>query len=268
MMTRTWQRHFAPGGRTGVQVASAPDSIKEDLATLEALEHEYDAHLRFGDAVCSITRDGVRFGRTFIPIDGIRRFRMGLVVTGIGTATEITFTMVVGGILGNEIKIDRTTRTDLDAQQQRFWKLVDAARAYVLPKIAVDIRQMLDRDQHVQIGNVVLKKAGVEFAIRGWFRSRPSICPWSRLTAKIENGELVLADPWNENARANLVLREVDNAAVLHFWYRAHEREEHHATNVGRRIHTSGFCQFLIISMILAAKSAGDPGNIRRNVDR
>jgi tetratricopeptide (TPR) repeat protein len=193
--------------------------IKEDLATLEGrieAERKDEAHLRVGGLDCSISREGVRLGPKFISTADARALRWGMVATDDGRTRSIAFKMVIKGLSGTEIKIEWTASKDLEAQREFFGKLINAALAYLMPRIFEIIREELDNHRRVYIGNVVLTKAGVEFTVQGWFSSKTVFCPWARLTSKIENGELVVCDPENRKATVSLPLHEVDNTFVLH----------------------------------------------------
>jgi hypothetical protein len=193
--------------------------VKDDLATLDeriAAERKDEAHLRIGGSECSISREGVRLGPKFIPTGDARALRWGMIATHTGGARSLAFKMAIRDLHGAEINIEWTAAKDLDAQREFFGKLINAALTYLMPQVFGAIRKNLDDHQRVRIGSVVLTKEGVEFTVQGWFTSKTVFCPWARLKATIENGELVVSDPENRKAAARLALHEVDNAFVLH----------------------------------------------------
>ena len=198
---------------------SLQQRLKDDAKALDeriAAARKDEAHLRFGDAACSITREGVRFGQKFISADDASALRWGTVVTQSGAVRSFAFKMAVGGPRGSEVKIEWTATKDLDAQRDHFGKLINAALTYLMPRIFASIKERLDNNQRLKIGDLVLTKSGVEFAVQGWFTSKTVVCPWSRLVSSLENGEVQISDSQNRKATARLAMHEVDNAFVVH----------------------------------------------------
>jgi hypothetical protein len=193
--------------------------VKDDLAILDKrieAERKDETHLVIGGLDCSISREGVRLGQKFIPTGNTRALRWGTIVTRSGGASSLGFRMAIGDLHGTEIKIEWTATKDLDAQRELFAKLANATLTYLVPRVFAIIRESLDNQQRVRIGNVVLTKEGVEFIVQGWFKSQTICCPWGRLRSTIKDGDVVIFDSKNDNAAANLALHEVDNAFVLH----------------------------------------------------
>lgn len=192
--------------------------ISEDLATLNDRireERQDEAHLRFGNRACAITKEGVRFGDSFIPVGDVLSLRGGMIATSHNPLT-IKFTIVVGSTKGGEITIEWSASKEHDVQREFFSKLMNAVHTYLLPQVISEIRKDLDDDQRVQIGPIRLTKSGVELESKGWFSSKSVHCPWTRLQTSISNGAVDVVDPADPKTKVSLPLYTVDNAIALH----------------------------------------------------
>jgi len=194
--------------------AKIADDIKAlDERILEASKNE--AHLEFDKKTYSITRQGVRFGDTLFSPENILTACWGVVITNTSTR-QYEFSMSFKSSDGARSNIRWTATRNLEEQRRLFDGLVNAALTFVAPKLIVRIQQALKAGQIFRIGNVTITGGGILFEVAGWFRSKSVLSPWSRCKSVIANGDLILSDPEDVNARAALSLHDTDNAVVLY----------------------------------------------------
>lgn len=193
--------------------------LDEDATTLnerisEERKDEYTLTLSGQDY--SIKRDGVRFGNVSIPTKEIETIRWGISITRANGVATYAFSMAVGGRGSTVARLNWSASKNIETQEGLFNKVVEAAFSYVMPTVMEKLNMELNRGSRIQIGPASVSKSGITFTIEGWFSSKQELCPWHRLFAKLENGDLVVTDSSNSKAKLSMPLKETDNAFVLY----------------------------------------------------
>jgi len=193
--------------------------LDEDMATLNeriAEERKDEYTLTLSGQDYSIKRDGVRFGNVSIPTNEIETIRWGISITRTNGVATYAFSMAIGGRGSTVGRLNWSASKNIETQEGLFNKVVDAAFSYVMPTVMEKMTKELDRGSRIQIGSASVSKSGITFTIEGWFSSKQELCPWHRLHAKLDNGDLVITDSSNSKAKVSMALKETDNAFVLY----------------------------------------------------
>lgn len=197
---------------------SLQGQFAKDLVAVEeriAEMRKNEAHLLINKTNCDITREGLRFGETFISADDIQTARWGTVVTT-RPAQRYEFTMTIGGLHGLRINVGWIATQNYHQQCEYFDQMINAAFSFLMPRLINTMRQALKRGQRFRIGKVTISQEGVWFAVKRWFTTKTVLCPWSRCKSDIAAGDVILSDTANPAATATLPLHETDNALALH----------------------------------------------------
>jgi tetratricopeptide (TPR) repeat protein len=202
-----------------VRSPSLRSRLDEDMATLnERIAHERkdEASLTIASQPYSIKREGVKFGSVFIPTSEIETIRWGVYITRTNGIATHEFSMTIGGPSSKIARLTWTASSKVESQQELFNKFVDAAFAYVIPTVLEKFTAELNRGSKLQIGGTPVSKAGITFTIKGWFSEKQDLCPWSRVTASLSNGDLILSDSTNSKATITMPLKDTDNAFIVY----------------------------------------------------
>jgi len=194
--------------------------LAEDFRQIEKLiaqERQHEAKLTLGTDKLEVTKDAVRQGSTFIDADNVTAIRWGVVITGTQYRQVYQFLMVCRDSAGHETKFSWQSSGNLEEQQKHFSALVNAALNYVVPKIYEKIQARIDAGREVKIGPCSLAKNGLMFEKSGWFSSKQMTIPWSRVETRMSNGVLSVYDRGNPKTRADMEIRETENAVILQF---------------------------------------------------
>jgi hypothetical protein len=184
--------------------------LNEKLA--EAKKDE--AHLNFKDKALAITKAGVSFGhQKMVPYE-IVAVRWGLVYTSNSPPT-VRFNIVFTDRSGAVIDVNWSS-TQIDEQKKLWGTLVDALFAYLIDDIKGNFMSSLRGPNGVTVGGLKVNEQGVEFVVDGWFSNKKTICPWNRLRSEISNGNVIVSDPLERKARAEIPLSSTDNGFFLH----------------------------------------------------
>ena len=201
------------------RIPSLLHRFQEDTAALkERIQdaHKDEAFITIKDAPYNITRSGVRFGDVSIDAQDVEAIRWGALITNEHGRKKYSFKMVVTGARSKTAVIEWYSINNIEEQERLFNDLVNAAFSYIIPNITDKVKNDLERGKVIRIGGVPLSGDGVTFTIDGWFSFKPKLCPWGRLRADLENGELILTDPANKKARVSMSLRDTDNAFIIY----------------------------------------------------
>jgi tetratricopeptide (TPR) repeat protein len=193
--------------------------LDEDMTTLNeriAEERKDEYTLTLSGQDYSIKRDGVRFGNVSIPTKEIETIRWGISITRANGLATYAFSMAIGGRGSSVGRLNWSASKNIESQEGLFNKVVDAAFSYVIPTVVEKLNKELDRGSRIQIGSASVSKSGITFTIEGWFSNKQELCPWHRLHAKLDNGDLVITDSSNSKAKISMALKETDNAFVLY----------------------------------------------------
>jgi tetratricopeptide (TPR) repeat protein len=207
--------------------------LDEDIKTLDdriRKEREDEAFLTYKGTSYSITRKAVTFGSEKLAVEDVRTLRWGTSVSRSGTVATYTFSFAVGGRGANVLTLIWSSYKDVDAQRALFKKFVDAAFAYLLPRVIEMIQRDLDSNQTIRIGTAPVSRFGISFTIEGWFSNKQEICPWSRLRSEVDNGVAVITDISNKKCKISLPLATVDNSIALHLMINNQSRKVKHAS--------------------------------------
>lgn len=192
--------------------------MKEDADTLDELIKEQsknDASLQFGAATYAITRKGVVFGAQRMDLAEARSLCWGMIHIRDANGTGGKFNLEIGGKDNSRLQLAWTTYKDVEKQMELFNTMSAAAMNYVMPTIMERLHGELQAGRVLRIATALCSKDGIHFTLEGWFNSKKYVCPWSRLKADIENGELVLFDLTERKARHQMPLATTDNALAL-----------------------------------------------------
>ena len=193
--------------------------INKDIKTLNEnlkTESENEAFLEFQNATYSITRKEVFFNNKIIVVEDVRTLRWSISITRNGGIETYAFNFVVGDKESNILKLSWSSYKNVDTQRALFNKLVDAAFAYLMPRVIEMIKKDLDDNQIIRIGTAPVSRQGVTFTIEGWFSNKQEVSPWYRLQSEIDNGKVIITDRHNDKCKISLPLDSVDNAIALH----------------------------------------------------
>lgn len=193
--------------------------LKEDTETLKeriARQRKDEASLKFGDTLAQITKDGARYGTTFIPTARVKALRWGTVINRIGEVTKLDFSLAVTSEMAQVVRISWSASTNHEAQRELFSGLINATLSYLVPTVAGKLKAQIKRGARLPFGTAVVSNAGVEIPVAGWFSTKPVVVPWSRVHSEISNGDLVIGDRDSGKTRVSLPLHETDNALILH----------------------------------------------------
>ena len=194
--------------------------LAEDFKAIEKLiaqERKHEAKLTLGTDKLEITKDGVRKGATFIAVDNVTSIRWGALITGTQYHHIYEFLMVCRDKSGLETIFSWRTSNEIEKQQKLFTSLIGAAVNYIVPKIYEKIQAQLDAGRVVKIGPCSLMKNALMFDKSGWFSSKQMVIPWSRVETSMSNGVLSVYDRGDPKARAEMEIRDTENAVILQF---------------------------------------------------
>jgi len=189
----------------------------EDLKKLNeklAESKKDEAHLNFKDKALAITKAGVSFGAQRMAPNEIVAVRWGLVYTSNSPPTA-RFNIVFTDRQGAVIDVNWSS-TQIDEQKKLWGTLVDALFAYLIDDIKSNFMSSLRGPYGVTVGGLKVTEQGVEFVVDGWFSNKKTICPWNRLQSEISNGNVIVSDPLERKARAEIPLSSTDNGFFLH----------------------------------------------------
>ena len=200
--------------------AALTQRLVEDFNEIEKLiaqERKHEAKLTLGADRLEITKDGVRKGTTFIAADNVTSIRWGVLITGTQYQHIYEFLMVCRNKSGLETIFSWRSSNEIETQQKLFTSLIGAALNYIVPKIYEKIQGHLDAGNEVKIGSCTLKKNALMFKKYGWFSSKEIAIPWSRVETSMSNGVLCVYDRSDRKSRAEMNIRDTDNAVILQF---------------------------------------------------
>ena len=162
------------GSLFSLKSPSLQTRIAEDLAALDERITEAqkdEAHILVNKQNCDITREGIRFGDSFIGVDDVQTVRW---------ASSLSLRPLGRWISAWRRETHGTTGTvawratdSLEKQRELFGQLTNAAFTYLLPSLASRIRQGLSIGQRFRIGTVTISEEGIWFEKKGWFTSKP-----------------------------------------------------------------------------------------------
>lgn len=193
--------------------------LDEDMATLNekiAEERKDESNLTLAGADYSIKREGVKFADVLIPTKEIQTIRWGISITRSNGVATYAFGMVIGGRGSTVARLTWSSSSNVEAQKGLFNEFVDAAFSFVLPIVIERLNTDLNKGLKLQIGTAAVSKAGIPLTIKGWFSDKQELCPWHRLHAELSNGDLLITDAANSNAKISMPLKETDNAFALY----------------------------------------------------
>ena len=193
--------------------------LEQDEKTLNELLEEQNKHqasITYDGESYAITRKLVSFGKRSLAVEDVRKIRFGAVGKRATNGPSVEFSMDVVGKNESRLSISWTAIKDIETQEKLFNSLRDAAFNYLLPTILENIETSLNRGNAIDVGPARVTKQGVEFKIDGWFNSKQIICPWGRLNAQLNSGQLMLADPTERKAVHAISLATTDNAIALY----------------------------------------------------
>jgi hypothetical protein len=170
--------------------------LEEDILTLNekiAEERKNESTITLSGQDYSIKREGVKFANIAIPTKEIETIRWGISIARSSGVATYAFGMAIGGRRSTVARLDWSTSSNVEKQQDLFNKFVDAAFSYVLPTLLDKLNKDLNSGSKLQIGPASVSKAGIPFTIKGWFSDKEEICPWRRLTAELS------LRPWGWN---------------------------------------------------------------------
>lgn len=194
--------------------------LAEDFKAIEKLiaqERVHEAKLTLGADKLEITKDGVRQGATFIAADNVTSIRWGVLITGTQYQHIYEFLMVCRDKSGLETIFSWRTSNEIEKQEKLFTALIGAAVNYIVPKIYEKIQGHLDAGREVKIGPCSLMKNALMFEKSGWFSSKQMALPWSRVETSMSNGVLSVYDRGDPKSRAEMEIRDTENAVILQF---------------------------------------------------
>jgi tetratricopeptide (TPR) repeat protein len=193
--------------------------LDEDMVTLNekiAEERKDESSITVSGQDYSIKREGVKFTNVSISTKEIETIRWGISITRSNGVATYAFGMAVGGRGSTVARLAWSASSNVEEQKGLFNKFVDAAFSYVLPIVIEKLKTALNKGSTLQIGPASVSKAGIPFTIKGWFSDKQELCPWHRLHADLSNGDLVIADASNSNAKMSMSLKETENAFALY----------------------------------------------------
>jgi tetratricopeptide (TPR) repeat protein len=200
--------------------AALTQRLAEDFQAIEKLiaqERQHEAKLILGADKLEITKDGVRKGTTFIAADNVTSIRWGVCITGTQYQHFHEFLMVCRDESGLETIFSWCTSNEIEKQQKLFTSLIGAALNYLVPKICEKIQNHLDTGREVKIGPCSLMKHALTFEKSGWFSSKLIVLPWSQVETSLSNGVLSVYDRGDSRSRAEMGIRDTENAVILQF---------------------------------------------------
>lgn len=192
--------------------------LQEDEKALDEMlkaQSEHDASLEFKGATYSITRKRVSFGTQVLANEDIRDIWWGVVFSNESGSRTAKFNLEMVDRNEKRAQLTWSTTSGIEKQIELFQKMTNAALHYIMPTVVEQLGQKMESGHLFRIGAAVCNKAGVHFTLKGWWEDRKFVCPWTRLNAEIENGDLVLADPTERKARHELPLASTPNAFAL-----------------------------------------------------
>jgi tetratricopeptide (TPR) repeat protein len=200
--------------------------IEEDERTLDELlaeQSKNDASVQYRGESYSITRKAVVFGKQTISVEDARKLRFGIVGRREASGRCLDFNMDVVDKDERRLSLSWTAYKDIEKQESLFKGLQDAALTYLMPPILKNLEATFERGGVVKIGAAKCTKQGVHFDIDGWFSSKQLVCPWHRVAATLNNGELMISDPSERKAAHQMALATTDNALALFFLINKHQ---------------------------------------------
>lgn len=192
--------------------------IEDDIRQIEALiaeERRYEIDLTSGNNQWKITKKGVQLNSRFISADDVTTVRWGLQLTGQQNAPTYDFLVSFGADGVRPIIFNWTATKELEKNQKYFTNMIDAARNYVFPALIQNIERRLESRQSILIGPCIVNRDGVEFATKGWLRSKNHFVPWHCVEVSMSNGEVSVCDSTSTKTRVTFDNRETENAPVL-----------------------------------------------------
>ena len=191
--------------------------LKTDIDTINELikeEHKSDVLLTFGSESCSIRKEGIRKGTTFIPASSVHSVRWGTMVKE-GNVHDFLFVFRSTG--GIEIKLQWSTSKNLDEQEKYSQQLVEAIFQYILPDLIERLKSRIKKGIALHIGNCVVAENGIGFETKSWLSTKQVLIPWHRANYSFNNGELIIMDKTSSKTKVALSLRNIDNAFTIQY---------------------------------------------------
>lgn len=216
--SQTAKEILAIGRSFATRSPSLLHQMKEDATTLDDAiteQSKHDASLQMSGVSYSITRNVITFGAKQLAIDAVRSLCCGTVYLRDANGTGAKFNMEIGGNDSSRLQLVWRSYNDLEKQVELFKTMSDAAMNYLMPQILERLNSELQGGGVLHIGTVMCSKTGIHFSVDGWFTSRQFVCPWARLSANLENGDLVIFDLTEKKARHQIPLATTDNAFAL-----------------------------------------------------
>jgi tetratricopeptide (TPR) repeat protein len=193
--------------------------IKEDENKIDeiiAKEKKKESHLTHGSTESSITKEGLKYGNTFLKTKDISSVRWGVLVTNENYSKTYNFLLAAKG-LGKEIKINWDASKDIEKQQDLYQKQIDAIIQFILPSVVERIKTKLATGSSDQIGPCRVYEDRVQFETKGWFSSKMHIFKWDQVKTELRSGMMILFEKRDPSIKVEMSLRDTDNAFILHF---------------------------------------------------
>lgn len=193
--------------------------IKEDEKKIDEIinkEKKSESHLTHGSVSSSITKEGIKFGNTFLKTEDIHSIRWGILVTNGNYSKTYNFLLVAKGY-GKEIKITWEASKDIEVQQGYFNKQIDAVFKFIFPSVLEKIQKKLSAGVSEQIGPCRVYQDRIEFETKGWFSSKSHSLKWHQVETDIKSGAMTIFSKRDSSIKIEMPLRDIDNAFILSF---------------------------------------------------
>jgi tetratricopeptide (TPR) repeat protein len=215
--------------RFAIRSVELSKCLEEDFNTIERMiaeERKYESRLQFGsDRPFEITKEGVRDGTKFIPVDKVIGLRWGMTVRGYQGAETFEYFFRVNreptshyGIFSRDdwIEVSWTTgKASEDKQTKHFSGMVNAALNYLGMAVAEKLDKKLAAGQQIVIGPCTLMRQGIAFQTQGIIFKKDRLIPWGEIATNTRNGQIVLSSTTQNGVSIAMSLRDTENAVLL-----------------------------------------------------